>query len=62
MEINREYLENKAIELNKQHEKIVKQVNNGIVLTQKLEGAIEIINGLLQELDKTEKINTVNKE
>lgn len=54
MEINKEHLEKKLNHITQQYGKLVSQVNDSIVLTQKLEGAIETIKSLLQDLDKVD--------
>ena len=61
MGIDKKYLESRLEELIQRHERTVKDANDSITLTQKLEGAIEMTRGLLQKLEEEVKIED-NKE
>ncbi len=53
--MNREELENKLKEYTDKYKKVLQALQEYEILAQKLQGAIEAIDGLLKELDKENK-------
>jgi hypothetical protein len=54
MEINKEYLGEKLKQLADQRNKIVEQMNEGVVIVNRIDGAIDTIKLLLKDIDKVE--------
>ena len=61
MKIDKEYLEEKLRQLGSQNEKVIKQINELMVISHKIDGAIDTIKVLIQDLEKVEVIED-NKE
>ena len=61
MKIDKEYLEEKLRQLGSQNEKVIKQINDLMVISHKIDGAIDTIKVLIQDLEKVEVIED-NKE
>jgi len=61
MKIDKEYLEEKLRQLGSQNEKVIKQINELMVISHKIDGAIDTIKVLMQDLEKVEVIED-NKE
>jgi hypothetical protein len=60
--INKEYLENKLTSLTEQREKVLKILDQYSKLFDKLEGAIEITNSMLQEIEPKDEVQPDVKE
>jgi hypothetical protein len=54
MEINKEYLGEKLKQLNAQRNKVVEQMNEGLVIINRIDGAIDTIKLLLNDIVKIE--------
>ena len=61
MKIDKEYLEEKLRQLGSQNEKVIKQINELMVISHKIDGAIDTIKVLMQDLEKVEVVED-NKE
>jgi hypothetical protein len=53
--MNKEQLELKLTEYTEKYKKVIKGLQDHEILAQKLQGAIEAIEGLLKDLDKENK-------